>query len=184
MSVKKIFLAGVLLMLTACSTTHVSDYTDEKPVLDLTKYFNGDIEAWGMFQDRSGKVTKRFHVLMHAEWSHDVGILTEHFTWSDHTQSQRIWRLVKVDAHHYQGTAADVVGVAEGNSDGNALHWRYKLQLPVNGKTYIVNMDDWMYQLDDGTMFNKTKMSKFGFHLGDITLFFHKESPQHGVTQP
>ena len=36
-----------------------TDYAAEQPTLDLKTYFNGTVDAWGMFQDRSGKVIKR-----------------------------------------------------------------------------------------------------------------------------
>jgi hypothetical protein len=35
-------------------------------------------------------------------------------------------------------------------------------------------MDDWMYLMDAHVMLNKTVMTKFGFHLGDVTLSFSK----------
>ena len=57
---------------------------------------------------------------------------------------------------------------------GNALRWRYVLALPVDGKVYHVDFDDWMFLMDDKVMLNRSAMSKWGFHLGDVTLSFHK----------
>jgi hypothetical protein len=48
------------------------------------------------------------------------------------------------------------------------------LALPVDGKTYHVNFEDWMFLMDDGVMLNRAAMSKFGFRLGEVTLSFHK----------
>ena len=62
-------LAGALV-LTACASPQPADYAQEKPVLDLKEYFNGTIDAWGVFQDRSGKVVKRFTVVMKCTWEH------------------------------------------------------------------------------------------------------------------
>ena len=39
----------------------VSDYAAEKPVLDLRQYFNGTIDAHGVFTNRSGKVVQTLH---------------------------------------------------------------------------------------------------------------------------
>jgi alpha-acetolactate decarboxylase len=50
------------------------------------------------------------------------------------------------------------------------------LSLPVDGKVYQVNFDDWMYLLDDDTMANRSSMTKFGFELGQVTLFFRKQA--------
>jgi len=55
-------LAGVFLVLSvlACSSPTVTQYAQEKPKLDLSDYFNGTIDAYGIFTDRSGNVQKRF----------------------------------------------------------------------------------------------------------------------------
>ena len=46
--------------------------------------------------------------------------------------------------------------------------------LVVDGKVYNVRFDDWMFLMDDRVMLNRASMSKFGFHLGDVTLSFTK----------
>jgi hypothetical protein len=38
-----------------------------------------------------------------------------------------------------------------------------------------VQFDDWMYLVDERVMLNKAVMSKFGIHLGEVTLSFHKK---------
>jgi hypothetical protein len=163
-------------MLSACSTTDVEQYAQEKPVLNMQQYFNGTIDAWGMFQDRSGKVVKRFTVVIQCSWKDDVGTLDEDFSNSDGTKQKRVWTLKKVANGQYIGTAADVVGSAISNTAGNALHWRYVLALPVGDKVYNVNFDDWMFLMDDRMMLNRAVMSKFGFRLGEVTLSFRKRT--------
>jgi hypothetical protein len=51
------------------------------------------------------------------------------------------------------------------------------LRLPVDGKEYLVDFDDWMWQLDEHSMMNRSVMSKFGVDLGEVTLFFKKRTP-------
>ncbi|QZX80969.1 DUF3833 domain-containing protein [Metapseudomonas otitidis] len=162
------------LLLSACSQVEVGDYKDENPTLDLRRYFAGGVDAWGMFQDRSGKVIKRFHVDIQGREEAGRLILDERFTYSDGTRQQRVWTLRPEGPNHWRGTAPDVVGVAEGEVAGNALRWRYVLELPVDGTTYHVNFDDWMYLLDDRTLANRSFMTKFGVELGQVTLFFRK----------
>ena len=121
------------LVLAGCGATlQPSDYTAEQPKLDLKSYFNGTVDAWGIFQDRSGKVIKRFTVVMDCRWEGDTG---------------------------------------------NSFNWRYTLALPVDGSTYHVSFDDWMFMMDDKVMLNRAVMSKFGFRLGEITLSFRKREP-------
>lgn len=162
------------LLLAGCGSIEVDHYTAEKPAFDLPGYFNGTVDAWGMFQKRSGEVVKRFHVRMNCQWQGDTGTLDELFTYSDGTTQRRVWTVRRTAPGRYVGTAADVVGEAEGIESGNALRWRYQLRLPVDGTEYIVNFDDWMYRLDDGTVINRASMSKFGVELGQVTLAFRK----------
>ena len=75
------------------------------------------------------------------------------------------------------GRADDVVGTAEGQTAGNAFRWAYTLALPVDGRVWHVQFDDWMYLMDQRTMLNKAEMSKFGIRLGEVTLSFVKRTP-------
>lgn len=173
MSKIAVVLAG-LLTLTGCASVEVSDYAAEKPGLDLSRYFNGTLDADGMFQDRSGKVVKRFHVVIEASWKGPVGTLDERFTYADGSTQRRVWTVTKLDANRYSGRADDVVGTASGEARGNALRWKYVMALPVDGKVYNVDFDDWMFLMDDRVMLNRSVMSKFGFRLGEVTLSFRK----------
>ena len=171
----KLLLAAALsLGLSACASTGVEQYRNEQPVLKLEQYFSGQLDAWGVFQGRSGDVKKRFHVLIDARWEGNTGVLDEHFTWSDGTKSRRVWTLVRQPDGSYRGTADDVVGEAIGELAGNALRWRYVLDLPVDGKVYKVDFDDWMFLMNDKVMLNRSYMSKWGFNLGEVTLTFVK----------
>jgi hypothetical protein len=175
--IRNLFVALLALLLVSCASTKPESYEGEKPTLDLASYFTGTIDGWGVFQDRSGKVVKRFHVVIDAKWDGNTGTLDEDFSYSDGTTSRRVWTVTKIDANTYEGRADDVVGVARGVAYGNALRWTYVLKLPVDGKEYEVDFDDWMFLMDDNVMLNRSVMSKFGFHLGDLTLSFTRRAP-------
>ncbi len=164
-------------LLAGCASPDVRSYANERPVLDLAEYFNGRVLAHGIFQDRSGQVVRRFTVEMEGRWQGDQGVLDEHFTYSDGKKERRIWHLTKQANGRYTGTADDVVGTANGEASGNAFRWAYTLQLPVDGKVYEVQFDDWMYLVDERVMLNRATMSKFGVRLGEVTLSFQKLSP-------
>ena len=165
---------AVPVALAGCAGQNLADYAREKPVLDLAQYFNGRIDAHGIFQDRSGKIVKRFTVVMDCQWNGDQGVLDEAFTYSDGSTQRRVWRLTKHAGGRYTGTAGDVVGEAVGQTSGNAFRWNYTLNLPVDGKVYEVQFDDWMYLMDERVMLNRATMRKFGVRLGEITLSFTK----------
>jgi hypothetical protein len=167
--------AAAALVVGCASSPTPADYAAEKPVLDLKTYFNGELVAHGLFTDRAGKVVRRFKVQMTGTWQGADGTLDERFTYSDGKTERRVWRLHDEGNGRYSGRADDVLGVAEGQAAGNALNWRYTLKLPVDGTVYEVQFDDWMYLMDERVMLNKAAMSKFGIHLGDVTLSFHKQ---------
>jgi hypothetical protein len=173
---RSLLLAAVVsaALLGACSTPQVQDYAKETPVLELRDYFNGTLDAYGIFTDRSGKVVKRFTVVMTCSWQGDAGVLDEAFSYSDGTTQRRIWRLTRHADGRYSGQADDVVGTAEGRQSGNAFNWAYTLALPVDGRVVNVQFDDWMYLMNDKVMLNKAAMRKWGVGLGEVTLSFTK----------
>jgi hypothetical protein len=160
--------------LGGCAAPNVERYANEQPTLDLRRYFNGVLDAYGVFTDRSGAVVKRFTVVMRCSWQGDEGVLDEDFLYADGTTQKRVWRLSHLGDGRYTGSAGDVVGMALGQSRGNAFHWNYTMALPVDGKVYEVQFDDWMYLVTDSVMLNKASMSKFGVTLGEVTLSFTK----------
>ncbi len=169
-------LVALAVIMAGCGSVQVEQYRDQRPALDLQQYFNGTIDAWGIFQDRSGHVVKRFTVRIDARWSGDTGTLDEHFEYSDGTRSRRVWTLQRIDQNRFRGTADDVVGEAIGELHGNALRWQYVLRLDVDGRNWEVDFDDWMYLMDDQVMLNRSVMSKFGVRLGEVILTFRKRS--------
>ena len=168
-------LALVAALLAGCASAPTpADYASEAPKLDLRGYFNGSLTAHGIFTDRAGKVVRRFSVRMVGTWSGNQGTLDEDFIYSDGKKERRVWRLVDLGNGRYSGRADDVVGEAIGVAAGNALNWRYTLALNVDGRVIDVQFDDWMYLMDERVMLNKAAMSKFGVHLGEVTLSFSK----------
>ncbi len=169
--------AAVVAVVAGCGTPNPERYAKELPRLDVEQYFSGTLDAHGMFQDRSGDVIKRFVVVMRCSWQGDTGTLDEDFVYSDGTKQKRVWTLKKTGQGRFTATAADVIGTAQGIVSGNSLNWKYVLALPVDGKIVNVEMDDWMFLIDDKVMLNRTAMSKYGFNVGNVTLSFTKRTP-------
>ena len=162
-------------VLAGCASPQVSDYAQQRPKLELDRYFNGRIRAHGIFQKRGGEVVRRFTVVMDCHWEGNQGVLDEAFSYSDGSTQRRVWRLTKHADGRYTGRADDVVGEAEGQESGNAFRWNYTLRLPVDGKEYDVQFDDWMFLVDERVMLNRATMSKFGITLGEVLLSFTKD---------
>lgn len=169
-------LAAVVLALGAagCSSVDVATYAKNGPPFALERYFDGLVDAHGMVQDRSGRVIRRFVVTLEGRWQGDEGVLDEQFVYDDGERQKRIWRIRRLGDGRYSGAADDVVGTADGNAAGNALNWRYTMALPVDGRVWHIDFDDWMYLIDERVLLNRAVMSKFGIRVGEITLSFTK----------
>ena len=146
-------------------------------MLDLSQYFSDKVVAHGLVTDRSGHVLRRFTVHIQGRWQGDSGVLEEDFQYADGATERRLWRLQRLTDGSWSGRADDIVGEALGQADGNALNWRYTLRVPVDGRSWDVQFDDWMFLIDDRVMINRAVMTKFGIRIGEVTLSFRKLTP-------
>ena len=170
-------LIAISLLLQGCSAMKVEDYKGTQPQLDLFAYFAGNTKAYGQFQDRSGKVLRRFEVdiVGSINESQDTLTLEEDFIYDDGEKQRRVWVIKKLPDGSYSGTAGDVVGAANGRIEGFALNWSYTLDLPYKDSSIHVKFDDWMFLHNEDVMLNRAEVTKWGFRVGEVTLFFSKK---------
>ena len=150
------------------------DFKDQKPRLIIEEYLAGNVKAYGILQNRSGKVTRQFTADLDGKWDGQQLILDEKFNWNDGEIQTRQWKINKIDEHNYEGTASDVVGTAKGFSYGPAFKFEYVLLVPVKGKEIKITFDDWIFKQDERVAINRATMSKFGFRVAELTVMFVK----------
>ena len=165
----------LILLLNSCSEMKPEDYKNTKPIIKIEEYFQGNVKAWGILQGRSGEVKRQFVADMKGEFDGQNLILDETFIWNDGEKQERRWTIKKVGDHRYEGTASDVVGIAKGISFGSAFKFEYKLLIPYKDKKIKVRFDDWIFKQDEKTAINKATITKFGFKVGELTVFFSKD---------
>lgn len=171
-----VFLVLIITILSGCSSSpNLSDYQDFSPKLDLKDYFTGPIKAWGIVQDRSGDVQRRFDVDMIGSWEGNVGTLEEDFEYYDGEKQRRVWTIKKVGENEYVGTASDILGQADAKVEGNTMQWIYEMDLPVGDTNYRIQFDDWMFLMNDGVLINRSYLKKFGITVAELTLVMQKQ---------
>ena len=72
--------------ITSCSGNNSmkpEDFKDQKPRLVIEEYLKGEVKAWGILQNRSGKVTRQFSAVLNGKWDGKQLILDEVFNWND-----------------------------------------------------------------------------------------------------
>ena len=164
----------LILLLSGCSGMKPIDFKDKKPRLIIEDYLSGNVKAWGILQNRSGKVTRQFSADLDGKWDGKQLILDEKFYWSDGEVQKRQWKIDKIDEHNYEGIAGDVVGKAKGYSYGPAFKFEYVLLVPVKGKVMKIAFDDWIFKQDDKVAINRATMTKFGIKVAELTVLFQK----------
>ena len=165
------------ILITSCSGNSMkpTDFKDQKPRLIIEEYLSGNVKAWGILQNRSGKVTRQFSADLNGKWDGNQLILDERFNWSDGEVQTRQWKISKIDEHNYEGTAGDVVGLAKGYSYGPAFKFEYVLLVPIKGKEIKITFDDWIFKQDDRVAINRATMTKFGIKVAELTVMFIKD---------
>jgi hypothetical protein len=166
--------AAMAVLLGSCSAD-IDNYQSTTPNFDLFGYFDGNVKAWGMVQDYSGKQTRRFEVDIIGTVADNQLTLVEDFVFDDGEVDQRVWVITKLGNSRYQGSADDIIGIATGEETGNALRWRYDFELKMDDSRITVAFDDWLYRQDEKHVFNLTQIKKLGVEVGTITLFFQKQ---------
>jgi Protein of unknown function (DUF3833) len=176
-TIKLITMLGAIIMFTSCSNHSLTYYNNTTPKMDIKEYFNGPIKAWGMIQDWRGRVLNRFDLTMIGEWQGDVGTLAEQFYYYTGTTQKRVWHIKKLPDGSYTGTASDILDKAVGKTIGSAARWSYVMNVPVGNTTYRLRFDDWMWQMNNGVLINRSYLKKFGITVAELTIFMQKQPP-------
>ena len=73
------------------------DFQNTSPTIKIEKYFEGQVKAWGLLQDRKGKVTRQFKADMFGKFENNILTLEEEFFWTDGENQKRVWSIEKID---------------------------------------------------------------------------------------
>lgn len=169
-----IWIFSLCLLVTGCSTMKPEDFANKTPKIDLFAYFDGQTQAWGIFEDRFGTLRREFRVDITGSIDGDILTLDEQFDYADGEKDRRIWYIRKNGDNTFAGRAADIVGTASGIAMGNAFNWTYEMDLDIGSTSLRVRFDDWMFLQEGGVLINRARVSKWGLEIGEVTLFFMK----------
>ncbi len=182
MNIKKLISPLLLIIVIAFITNSLikksmkpEDFKGTEPNIKIEEYFNGSVKAWGLLQNRNGKVTRQFKADMFGKFENGILTLEEDFYWTDGEKQKRTWKIQKIDENNYKGVAPDVVGNAKGFQYGSAFKFEYDLLIPFKSKNIKVSFDDWIFKQDEKVAINRATLTKFGFKVGELTVFFLKD---------
>ncbi len=148
---------------------------------ELTEYFAGNTIASGVFEDRFGRVRKTFVVEIEGFWRDGTFLMDEFFTYGDGSTDARVWQITPRDDGRFTGVCKDIIRPAVGRQTGRRLTMNYKIGLQIGARKVVVRFDDSMYLLDDGSILNRARVSKWGITLGTATIVFRQVADQSAL---
>ena len=177
----RLILIAAFALLAACTGKPSFDdpsLSDRK--LNLEEFFDGELVAYGQFQDVLGTVRRSFVVNISGDWDGERLRLVEDFDYEDGSTEQRIWTLTKTGPDSWTGTAPGVIGAALGQEQDNRFNWKYEIDLPIPSadgttETMRVTFDDWMWLLSDDRLLNLAYVKRYGLDIGTVTISFEKQ---------
>ncbi|NUB44931.1 DUF3833 domain-containing protein [Fertoebacter nigrum] len=145
-----------------------ADFAGKGPVFDLRQHLNGPILCEGVIYGPTGRVTSRFVADMQGSWDGNTGTLAETFRYDSGTVQERCWTLRLGRDGAISAEAPDVVGEGQGQVIGPAVRLRYRIRLAQDAGGHVLDVTDWMYLMDNGTIMNRSQFTKFGITVAEL----------------
>lgn len=181
---RALIVLAIVLSMAGCNAMKIDDFAEREPRLVLEEFFAGKTRAWGIFEDRFGNLRREFVVDITGHWDGHQLVLDEAFQYADGETDRRVWTITRNSDGTYQGRAADVIGTATGVAAGNALNWRYEMDLKMGERTLRVSFDDWMFLQPNHVLLNRARVEKWGVRIGEVTLMFVKTNGDESSALP
>lgn len=142
---------------------------------DLLSWLEGHTTAQGVFEDRRGRIRRRFTVEMTGEAEGDTLRLKEHFVFTDGEHQHRTWVLTRSSDGGFTGTCEDAVGQAQGRFAEGVAYLSSQLRLKVGRRMVAMSFDDAFYAAGPHEVLNRSTVSKWGIRLGQVLILFRKD---------
>lgn len=150
------------------------DYAGKGPQFDLRHHLSGPIQCDGVIFGPTGRVTSRFVAQMQGSWTGNIGTLSEVFHYDSGSVQNRAWTLALGNAGDITATAPDVVGTGTGRAEGPTVMLRYRIRLTPEAGGHVLDVVDWMYLLENGTIMNRSQFRKFGIKVAELVATMRK----------
>lgn len=154
--------------LTGFHAQRPDDYAAQSPAFDIRAQLDGPILCEGVIYGPTGRVASRFVADMQASWDGDRGHMTEDFTYDNGTKQARAWDLTVLSDGTIRAEAEDIVGTGRGVQKGAGVMLRYRLRLPEASGGHVLDVTDWMYLMQNGTIINRSQFRKFGVTVAEL----------------
>ncbi len=145
-----------------------ADLAGKGTAFDLRQHLSGPILCEGVVFGPTGRVASRFVADMQGTWDGNQGILAETFRYDNGRVQNRQWTLTLAADGSIAATAPDIEGVATGRVAGPAVNLNYRIRLDAQAGGHVLDVTDWMYLMDNGTIMNRSQFRKFGVTVAEL----------------
>jgi hypothetical protein len=170
-----LYLCSLLLAGGCASPLRPASFANTSPAFDPIKFWTGRTASWGVVENRDGAPTAIITTTTVSTPEGANGMhMIQHVMTGGH-DTVRDWHICRTSPGHFEATANDIVGAARGSPSGRTLHWVWTLAAKPGNCLFNVRMEQWMYLADNGTLMNRTVITKFGVRLAEVSEQFVRQ---------
>jgi len=160
----------LLLVLAACAAPlKPAAFETTIPAFDPVTFWTGHATSWGVIENRGGGPTAIVTTDCNGTPDGAGGLHMIQTVTTDGKITHRDWHMRRLDPTHFSATANDMDGEAHGIASGRTFRWTWVWDRPAG---LSVTMQQWMYLADDGTLMNRTIVTKLGVRLAEVSEQF------------
>ena len=141
---------------------------------EFEKFFTGKVVATGymcFFYPKTRK--KKVKVIFKGVFENKKLKLTEEY-FEDNLKTIREWQFEKVDKNKFFGNGKNIINPFELHIKDNFLEMSYKFKTKFKNINFNVHVKDCMYVINENTLLNYTRISKFLIPIAETQLLYEK----------
>ncbi|WP_254695929.1 DUF3833 family protein [Palleronia sp. THAF1] len=152
-----------------------SDYLGLGPDLDPRVHLAGRNICDGVIFGPTGRVSSRFRAVMTGSFDGDNGMIEVDFRYDGGAEQHRAWHLQVDDTGRVVAEADDTEGRGRGQIVGPAMQLNYRIRIPEDAGGHLLDVSDWMYLNDSGTIVNRSQFRKGGVLVAELIATISRE---------
>ncbi len=141
---------------------------------EFEKFFTGKVVATGYMCFFYPRIRKRkLEVIFKGVFKHKkLRLIEEYF--EDNLKTIREWQFEKIDKNKFIGNSKNIANPFELDIKDNFLEMSYKFKTQFKNLHFNVHVKDHMYVINENTLLNYTRISKFLIPIAETQLLYEK----------
>ena len=169
------FVCGFLCIAGCASQLQPEQLVTTAPTFDPITFWTGRTKSWGVVENRDGAPTAIVTTTTQSMPDDADGMHMVQHVVLHGKDTVRDWHMRRLGNGQFEATANDMVGKARGVASGRTFHWTWTLASHPGNPLLDVTMEQWMYLADNGTLMNRTIITKLGVRLAEISEQFERQ---------